>query len=235
MTSSLFVSKQEDTIPSLEKAMNDRTGANTLPGSCSSLPKLAGMSVDPDDLSPSDCESTGDESTQATSRSSSPNTSTHATHGSEGVEDDGQQESSKRSARSSSSLDSQDVGSTVYEGQGLRRNNYDFTATFDFIREATRQRKAKLSKAGEADGQAFVINASRESLSDYYGWRPAVPRRAMPLSNFFFHKDVGHEMIAASDCSEHESDEEVEDECEGSGDAYFRRGRASSTRGKSSR
>ena len=204
--------------------MNGGTNTITSPGPDSSSPKLAGMSVDPDDLSPSDGESTEDDGTQDTSRSSSPNTSTRATHGSESVDDDGQQESSKGSARSPSSSE-YDAGPIEYEGRGLRRNNHDFTATFDFIREATRQRKARLSKLEDADGQASVMNASREYLSEYYGWRPARPRRAMPRSNFF-HKDLGHEMIAASDCSEHESDKEVEDECEGSGDAYFRRGRA---------
>ena len=233
MTSSLFISRQDEATTSAEKTLNDGTGAIILPDPCPFSPKLAGMSVDPEDLSLSDGESTEDNGTQDTSRSSSPNTSTHATYGSESVEDDGQQESSKGSARSTSSSES-DVGPTLYEGHGLRRNGHDFTATFDFIREATRQRKARLSKDLEADSQASVINACRESLSEYYGWRPARPRRAMPVSNYF-RKDLGHEMIAASDCSEHESDKEVEDECEGSGNAYFRRGRASSMRGESSR
>ena len=230
MTSALFFLKQDEATAFTKRSSNDVTGATTLSDPCPLSRKLAGMSVDPDDLSPSDGESIGDDGTQATSRSSSPNTSTHATHGSEEVIDDGQQESSKGSASS----ESQEVSPSKYEGRGLRRNNRDFTATFDFIREATRQRKARLSKGVEADIQASVVNASREKLSDYYGWRPGVPRRAMPLSNFF-QKDRGCEMIAASDGSEHESDKEVEDECEGSGDADFRRGKASSTRGESSR
>ncbi|MDI1493132.1 MAG: hypothetical protein OHK93_004919 [Ramalina farinacea] len=234
MTSPTYISKMEEATACMQKTMNDETSTTALSDPSPFSPKLAGMSVDPDDLSSSDCESSGDDSTQDTSRSSSPNTSTHATYGSESVKDDGQQESSKCFTRSPSPSESQDAGPTKYEGHGLRRNGYDFTATFDLIREATRQRKAKVSKSEEIDGQASVMNASRESLSEYYGWRPARPRRAMPLSNFF-QKDLGREMIAASDCSEYESDNEVEDECEGNGDAYFRRGRASSTRGKSSR
>ena len=231
MTSSMFISKQEKATACMEKAMNDSTGGIALPDSYSSSPKLAGMSVDPNDLYASDFETSGDDGTPATSRSSSPNTSTHATHGSESVEDDGQQESSKSSAGSTSFSESLDVGPTEFEGYGLRRNNHDFTATFDFIREATRTRNAKLSKLEQTNHQDAVMDASRESLSEYYGWRPGKPRRAMPRSNFF-QKDLAHQMIAASDCSEHESDKEVEDECEGSGDAYFRRGGASSTRGQ---
>lgn len=223
MTSPTFISKLEEVSNSMKKAMTDQKDATA--GSCSFSPKLAGMSVDPDDLSLSDSESTGDDSLQDSSRSSSPDTSIHATCGSESVDDDPKEESSKGSARRLSFSESQDVGPTEYEGPGLCDNNHDFTATFGFIRRATRRRKAGIIKEDGAEDQTSAMSASREYLSEYYGWRPAKPRRAMPRSNFF-HEDVAHKMIAASDCSEHESDKEVDEECEGSGDVHFRRGRA---------